>query len=92
MDDLLEHAIDQDSPWGTFTRLTPPVAFSHTPSMVTRAPAWPGTDPDTIGGGVVSLVSTAEAVEAELKEYAGGPGARTSQRPTRRGRSPRAGM
>jgi crotonobetainyl-CoA:carnitine CoA-transferase CaiB-like acyl-CoA transferase len=47
--DLIEHGVDQDSPWGTFTRFTPPVAFSHTPSMALRPPAWPGTDPDTIG-------------------------------------------
>jgi crotonobetainyl-CoA:carnitine CoA-transferase CaiB-like acyl-CoA transferase len=47
--DLVEHGVDQDSPWGTFTRFTPPVAFSHTPSMALRPPAWPGSDPDTIG-------------------------------------------
>jgi crotonobetainyl-CoA:carnitine CoA-transferase CaiB-like acyl-CoA transferase len=47
--DLIEHGVDQVSPWGTFTRFAPPVAFSHTPSMSLRAPAWPGTDPDTIG-------------------------------------------
>ena len=47
--DLIDHGVDQDSPWGTFTRFTPPVAFSHTPSMALRPPAWPGTDPDTIG-------------------------------------------
>jgi len=47
--DLIDYGVDQDSPWGTFTRFTPPVAFSHTPSMALRAPAWPGTDPDTIG-------------------------------------------
>ena len=49
MQDLIDYGLDQVSPWGTFTRLTPPVAFSHTPSMSLRAPAWPGTDPDTIG-------------------------------------------
>lgn len=49
MQDLIEHGVDQVSPWGTFTRLAPPVAFSHTPSMTLRPPAWPGTDPDTIG-------------------------------------------
>jgi crotonobetainyl-CoA:carnitine CoA-transferase CaiB-like acyl-CoA transferase len=110
MQDLIEYGLDQESPWGTFTRLTPPVAFSHTPSMALRPPAWPGTDPDTIGwtadpagdgppqvphypsklvregrirnfvpnfgiedrgdgGGVVGLVSKAEAVEAQLKRY-----------------------
>jgi len=47
--DLIEHGVDQVSPWGTFTRFAPPVAFSHTPSMALRPPAWPGTDPDTIG-------------------------------------------
>jgi len=47
--DLSDYGVDQDSPWGIFTRFTPPVAFSHTPSMALRAPAWPGTDPDTIG-------------------------------------------
>jgi hypothetical protein len=49
MQDLIDYGLDQVSPWGTFTRLTPPVAFSHTPSMSLRAPVWPGTDPDTIG-------------------------------------------
>jgi hypothetical protein len=47
--DLIEHGVDQDSPWGTFTRFTPPVAFSHSPSMALRTPAWPGTHPDTTG-------------------------------------------
>jgi hypothetical protein len=47
--DLVEHGVDQVSPWGTFTRFAPPVAFSHTPSMALRPPAWPGTHPDTIG-------------------------------------------
>ena len=47
--DLIDHGVDQVSPWGTFTRFTPPVAFSHTPSMALRPPSWPGTDPDTIG-------------------------------------------
>jgi hypothetical protein len=46
--DLIDHGVDQVSPWGTFTRFTPPVAFSHTPSMALRPPAWPGTDPDTV--------------------------------------------
>jgi len=41
--------VDQVSPWGTFTRFTPPVAFSHTPSMVLRPASWPGTEPDTTG-------------------------------------------
>lgn len=47
--DLIDHGVDQVSPWGTFTRFAPPVAFSHTPSMALRPPAWPGTHPDTIG-------------------------------------------
>src|SRR5215470_9268688 len=47
--DLIDHGVDQVSPWGTFTRFTPPVAFSHTPSMVLRPASWPGTEPDTIG-------------------------------------------
>jgi hypothetical protein len=49
VEDLIEHGVDQVSPWGTFTRFTPPVAFSHTPSMAMRPPSWPGTHPDTIG-------------------------------------------
>jgi crotonobetainyl-CoA:carnitine CoA-transferase CaiB-like acyl-CoA transferase len=47
--DLIDHGVDQVSPWGTFTRFAPPVAFSHTPSMALRPPAWPGSDPDSIG-------------------------------------------
>jgi crotonobetainyl-CoA:carnitine CoA-transferase CaiB-like acyl-CoA transferase len=47
--DLIDYGVDQVSPWGTFTRFTPPVAFSETPSMALRPPSWPGTDPDTIG-------------------------------------------
>jgi hypothetical protein len=110
--DLIGHGVDQDSPWGTFTRFTPPVAFSHTPSFALLPPAWPGTYPDTTGwtpsaaadappqvphypsklaregrirnlvpnfgiedrgdgGGVVGLVSKPEALEAQLKKYAG---------------------
>jgi CoA-transferase family III len=49
VEDLIEHGVDQISPWGTFTRFTPPVTFSHTPSMAQRPPSWPGTHPDTIG-------------------------------------------
>ena len=45
--DFIEHGVDQDSPWGTFTRFTPPIAFSHTPSFALLPPAWPGTYPDT---------------------------------------------
>src|SRR5262249_43068336 len=47
--DLIDHGVDQESPWGTFTRFPPPIEFSHTPSMALRPPSWPGTDPDTIG-------------------------------------------
>ena len=47
--DLIDHGVDQVSPWGTFTRFAPPVAFSHSPSMALRPTCWPGTDPDTIG-------------------------------------------
>jgi hypothetical protein len=49
MQDLIDHAVDQVTPWGTFTRIAPPVEFSHTPSMALRPTSWPGTDPDTIG-------------------------------------------
>jgi CoA-transferase family III len=109
--DLIDHGVDQVSPLATFTRFTPPVAFSHTPSMALRPTTLPGTDPDTIGwtanpagnappqvphypskvaregrirnlvpnfgvedrgdgGGVVSLASKPEALEAQLKKYA----------------------
>ena len=47
--DLIDHAIDQVTPWGTFTRLAPAVEFSHTPSMALRPTNWPGTYPDTTG-------------------------------------------
>ncbi len=47
--DLIEHAIDQVTPWGTFTRIAPAVEFSHVPSMAVRPTNWPGTYPDTIG-------------------------------------------
>ena len=49
MDDLVEHAIDQVTPWGTFTRLAPAVEFSYTPSMALLPTNWPGTYPDTTG-------------------------------------------
>src|SRR5262245_1512697 len=52
--DLIDYGVDQASPWGTFTRFAPPVAFSHTPSMALRATSWPGTDPDTIGWTVIA--------------------------------------
>jgi crotonobetainyl-CoA:carnitine CoA-transferase CaiB-like acyl-CoA transferase len=49
MKDMVDHAIDQVTPWGTFTRLAPAVEFSHTPSMALRPTNWPGTYPDTTG-------------------------------------------
>ncbi len=49
MADLVQFAVDQDSPSGVFTRLAPPVAFSHTPSFAYHPTNWPGTSPDTIG-------------------------------------------
>ncbi len=49
MTDLVEFAVDQDSPSGVFTRLGPTVAFSHTPSFAQHPTNWPGTSPDTIG-------------------------------------------
>jgi CoA-transferase family III len=48
MADLIEFAVDQDTPAGTFTRLPASVAFSHTPSMFTRPTSWPDSEPDTI--------------------------------------------
>lgn len=49
IEDLVEHAVDQHSPWGTFTRIGSAVEFSHIPSYAERPTSWPGTDPDTIG-------------------------------------------
>jgi len=49
MADLALHGIDQPTPSGVFTRIAPAVAFSHTPSMVTRHPTHMGVDPDTTG-------------------------------------------
>ncbi|MEI9996745.1 MAG: CoA transferase [Rhizomicrobium sp.] len=49
MRDMMEHGVDQPSPHGTFTRLAPAVAFSHTPSMLHGAPGIPNSHPDTIG-------------------------------------------
>lgn len=49
MQDLIDHGIDQTSPWGTFTRLAPAVEFSHTPSMAILPASWPNAYPDTIG-------------------------------------------
>jgi hypothetical protein len=48
MEDLVEHAVDQYSPSGTFTRIGSAVEFSHIPSYAERPTSWPGTDPDTI--------------------------------------------
>jgi hypothetical protein len=45
--DFVDYGIDQVSPFGTFTRLSPPVQFSHTPSMTMLPTSWPGTSPDT---------------------------------------------
>jgi crotonobetainyl-CoA:carnitine CoA-transferase CaiB-like acyl-CoA transferase len=52
--DLVDHAIDQVSPWGTWTRIASAVEFSHTPSMAARPTSWPGTDPDTTGWSEIS--------------------------------------
>ena len=49
MKDLVEHAIDQPSPAGIFTRIAPPVEFSHTPSHVHRHPTLMNSMPDTTG-------------------------------------------
>src|SRR5262249_4558367 len=49
MEDLVDHAVVQRSPWGTFTRIGSAVEFSHIPSYAERPTSWPGTDPDTIG-------------------------------------------
>jgi crotonobetainyl-CoA:carnitine CoA-transferase CaiB-like acyl-CoA transferase len=49
MQDLIDFAIDQETPSGIFTRLAPAVAFSHTPSMALCPTNWPSTHPDTIG-------------------------------------------
>lgn len=53
MQDLLDFGIDQPGPSGTYTRLAPTVAFSHTPSYVTRPTDWPGTSLDTSAWGAV---------------------------------------
>jgi crotonobetainyl-CoA:carnitine CoA-transferase CaiB-like acyl-CoA transferase len=45
--DMIEHGIDQDTPFGTFTRLASAVEFSHTPSMLTLPTGLPGNYPDT---------------------------------------------
>jgi crotonobetainyl-CoA:carnitine CoA-transferase CaiB-like acyl-CoA transferase len=48
MQDLIDYAVDQQTPSGTFTRLGSSVAFSHTPSMFMRPTSWPDSHPDTI--------------------------------------------
>lgn len=55
--DIVDHGIDQVSPWGTWTRIASAVEFSHTPSMAERPTSWPGTDPDTIGWTAMSAGS-----------------------------------
>ena len=45
--DMIAHGIDQETPLGTFTRLSSAVAFSHTPSMLTLPTGLPGNYPDT---------------------------------------------
>lgn len=45
--DLIDFAVDQDAPSGTFTRLAPTVTFSRTPSFAQQPTNWPGTSPDT---------------------------------------------
>jgi len=47
MQDLVEHAIDQPSPAGIFTRIAPAVEFSHTPSHAHRHPTLMNSMPDT---------------------------------------------
>ncbi len=54
MADMIEHAIDQQTTSGIFTRLSPAVEFSHTPSMVFRHPTIMGVDPDSTGWDEVS--------------------------------------
>jgi hypothetical protein len=46
--DFVDFGVDQDSAFGTFTRLEPSVRFSHTPSMAMLPTSWPGTSPDTL--------------------------------------------
>jgi crotonobetainyl-CoA:carnitine CoA-transferase CaiB-like acyl-CoA transferase len=48
VDDLVEHAVDQQTPAGVVTRLREAVEFSHTPSMFLRPTSWPDSSPDTI--------------------------------------------
>ncbi len=57
MQDLIDHAVDQETAWGTYTRLPAAVTFSQTPSMFVHPTHWPGSHPDTI---TWSPVPTAE--------------------------------
>ncbi|WP_028161848.1 CoA transferase [Bradyrhizobium elkanii] len=59
--DMVEHGIDQDTPLGTFTRLSSAVEFSHTPSMLTLPTGLPGNYPDT------TTWSTEPAATADLR-------------------------
>jgi crotonobetainyl-CoA:carnitine CoA-transferase CaiB-like acyl-CoA transferase len=45
--DLIEHGLDQETPWGTFTRLKSAVEYSDTPEMPLLPPGLPGIDPDS---------------------------------------------
>lgn len=45
--DLVEHGLDQETPWGTFTRLKSAVEYSGTPQMPLLPPSLPGIDPDS---------------------------------------------
>jgi hypothetical protein len=47
--DLTEHAVDQATPWGTFTRLKSAVEFSDTLPMPLLPPSLPGIYPDSTG-------------------------------------------
>lgn len=44
--DMMDFAIDQETPQGTYTRLDFPVSFSRTPSFFACGPALPGTTRD----------------------------------------------
>jgi hypothetical protein len=46
--DFIDFGVDQDSPFGTFTRFEPSVHFSHARSMAALPTSWPGTSPDTL--------------------------------------------
>jgi hypothetical protein len=66
LQDLVDHAIDQESPSGVFTRIAPAVAFSHTPSFVTRSPTLMGADPDTTGWDDVPATASAPHYPSKL--------------------------